>query len=75
MQALRKVPSVLGGNRPQTRDAGKDAFNRVQYERGEVRKLRAKLEEAERRLADAEQEREDMRAECNHCDDCSACIG
>ena len=60
--------SVLGGYRPQVRDAGRDAFQRVQYERAEVRKLQAKLE-------DAEQEREDMRAECGKCDDCSACIG
>lgn len=67
--------SVLGGYTPKVRDAGKDAFNRVQYERAEVLKLRAKLKAAESSLADAEQTREDMRADCGRCDDCSACIG
>ena len=75
MRGLAKVPSILGGARPQVRDAGKDVFNRVQYLRGEKRKAMAKLDDIERQLADAEQERQDMRAECNHCDDCSACIG
>ena len=72
---MRKVPSVLGGFRPVVRDAGRDAFDRVKYLRAEVKKEKNKLERLEAALSEAEAERNEMRKECGHCDDCSACIG
>lgn len=75
MRAAAKVPSVLGGYRPNVQDAGQDAFNRVRYLKAEVIKARTKLDDVERQLEDAQASRESMRAECGKCGDCSACIG
>ena len=75
MRALAKTPSVLGGYRPEVRDAGRDAFQRVQYLKAEVSKAQEKLDRADAQLAYAEEERNSMRKECRKCGDCSACIG
>lgn len=75
MRALEKTPSVLGGFRPHVRDAGRDAFQRVQYLKAEVNRAQDKLDRLESQLAAAEEERNAMRKECRKCGDCSACIG
>jgi len=75
MRGSAKVPSVLGGYRPQVKDDAQAAFQRVQYLRGEVRKAREKLQNLETQLYAAEEERGDFQSECERCGNCSACIG
>ncbi len=75
MKTMHKVPSVLGGHRPQVRDPGRDAFDRVKYLRAEKQKKQNELDNISAALAQAEAERNKMRQECGNCDNCSACIG
>ena len=70
-----KVPSVLGGFRPQVRDAAADVVRRVRYLQAEVTRLGDKLSDLQRDLAAAKAEREAMQQACGHCDNCSACVG
>jgi chromosome segregation ATPase len=56
-------------------DYGAEVYNKVQRLKQEAVALQTKLAQLELQLELAEEELEEMRGECNHCGDCSACIG
>lgn len=75
MKGLAKVPSILGGSRPQVRDDGATQVRRVNFQRMEVQKQRDKLAKMQADLTHEEEVLDKMRESCAHCGACSACIG
>lgn len=74
-RGLAKVPSILGGSRPQVRDDGAVQVRRVNFQRMEVQRATAKLAKMQADLAVEEEVLDKMREACKQCGACSACIG
>lgn len=70
-----RVPSNVGGWRPQVRDDRGMQFRRVSSMRADVQKAEAKLAKMREDLAREEEVLDKMREDCAQCGACSACCG
>lgn len=71
-----RVPSVIGGNRPNVRDDAQMAFRAAQHTKAEVSKTEEKLRQLKARYEAEESMRKSLCAKATgKCGSCSACIG
>lgn len=76
MRSYAKVPSVIGGLRPNVRDDAQMAHRAVQHTKAEVSKTEEKLRQLKARYEAEESRRKSLCVKTTgKCGACSACIG